>query len=628
MYNLPSIREQLEAVPTDPGCYIWKNEVGAVLYVGKAKSLRTRMKQYVLGQDERVKIPHMMEQVSIFEYIVCDTETEALVLEKNLIKQYDPPFNTDFRDDKSYPFIAITKGDVFPAVKYTREHHKNETRYFGPYTDSHAARDLVDTVRKIVPICHASCSEHKRILRQYQAHGTLISDKPCFDYHVGLGPGPCCGACTPEEYAKNVEKVERFLAGHRTEFIEALSLQMHDAADDLDFERAARYRDRLASITALQERQKAVSAGNFDADVIGFYREETICGVHVFVIREGRIIISNEFVLDKGLNHPNEEIIETFLLRYYDEASDIPRTVLIPEELPGSEALEEVLTGWRTNSHGAKVRIEVPKRGEKADLLKLAEKNARHTLMRFKVRTRYDEDRINNALLQLESALALPAAPLRIECFDISTIHGKHSVASMVVFSGGRKDTSAYRRFKVRMESEEANDFAMMSEVLARRYAPQRMADERFGSRPDLIIVDGGKPQLTAAMNQLKELGLDIPVAGLAKRDEELFVPWSDEPVVLPSGSPSLYLVKQVRDEAHRFAITFHREVRGKAMTVSILDDVEGLGPKRKKTLLREFGSFKKLKEASLEEIAALPGIPRKVAEEVRAVLDQFEDSR
>jgi excinuclease ABC subunit C len=267
----------------------------------------------------------------------------------------------------------------------------------------------------------------------------------------------------------------------------------------------------------------------------------------------------------------------------------------------------------------------VPSRGEKRDLLDLAQRNAKHTLMRYKVRTRYDEERINRALLELESALALPHAPLRIECFDISTIHGKHSVASMVVFTAGQPNKAQYRRFKVRLDTGEANDFAMMGEVLGRRYAPGRMADERFGSKPDLLIVDGGKPQLTAALQQLDALGIDdIPVAGLAKQDEELFVPWQDSgPVVLPSGSPALYLVKQVRDEAHRFAITFHRELRGKAMTASVLDDVTGLGPKRRKLLMKAFGSMKHLREAALEDVAAVNGIPHEVAEEVYAVLRQ-----
>lgn len=610
-----------------PGCYEWLDANGNILYVGKAKALKNRMWQYVQGSDERAKIPLMMEQVASFAYIVCDTETEALVLEKNLIQQYHPPFNVDFRDDKSYPFIAITKGERFPAIKYTREKHKPQTRYFGPYTDARAAHALVDIVRKTVSLCSANCALHKQLCRKIAAGGEPASDKPCFDYHVGLGPGPCCGAISPEDYAQHVARAERFLSGHRKEFIDSMSAEMKEAAAELDFERAARYRDRLASIEALQERQKAISNDTLNADIIGFYREETIAGAHVFVIREGRIIIGNDFILDKGRDIPTQSFVETFLLRYYSTATSIPPLVICRDSLDEAEAVEELLTLEKASPHGAKVHLEVPKRGEKAALLELAETNARHHLMRFKVRTSYEEERINKALLQLESALALPNAPMRIECYDISTIHGTHNVASMVVFTAGQKDAKQYRRFKIRMETDEANDFAMMSEVLARRFAPARREDGRFGSLPDLVIVDGGKPQLTAAAEQLGALGLDIPLAGLAKKDEELFVTWDNAaPVVLPSGSPSLYLVKQIRDEAHRFAITYHRQLRGKAMTASILDEVEGLGPKRRKLLQKHIGSFKKLKEASEEEIAAVPGIPREVAAEIRAVIEQFTE--
>lgn len=490
--GLSVLRHQLDSVPQLPGCYEWKDAEGNILYVGKAKALRNRMRQYVTGQDERAKIPLMMQQVASFEYIVCSNETEALVLEKNLIQQYHPPYNVDFRDNKSYPFLAITKGQPWPAIKYTREHHRSDTRYFGPYTDARAARDVLDIVRRIVPICSANCAEHKRLLRRIASGDETPLERPCFDYHVGLGMGPCCGACTKEEYDQAVRRAERFLSGQRKEFVDELEDEMHDAADALDFERAARMRKRLESIAALQEKQKAVTGSSLDADVIGFYREETITGVHVFVVREGRVIIGNEFILDKGLDTPTSTLTENFLLRYYDTATSVPKHVILAQMPDEVEDLEAMLTEQMGSAHGAKVRIEVPHKGEKAQLLRMAEQNAHHSLMRFKVRTSYEEERINAALLQLESALALPAPPMRIECFDISTIHGKHSVASMVVFTGGRKDSDQYRRFKIRMDSPEANDFAMMSEVLARRYAPERMADERFGSRPDLLIVDGG----------------------------------------------------------------------------------------------------------------------------------------
>jgi len=613
----PTVAEQIGSVPDAPGVYLWKDAAGDVLYVGKAKSLRKRMRQYTSGQDEREKIPLMMEQVATFDYVVTETEVESLVLEKNLIRQFHPPYNVDYRDDKSYPFIALTLEDPFPAIKFTREKHRPGTRYFGPYTDARAARETIDTVRRIVPICRATCPEWKRVT----AHDGAPTQRPCFDYHVGLGPGPCAGAITREEYAENVTRIARFLSGKHDDLEVELERRMREASGELDFESAARYRNRLEAVHAIRGRQKVVSARPLEFDIVGFFREETVAGVHVFAVREGRVLFGNEFVLDKGLDVPMTELVEGFLLRYYADVPDIPREIVLPELPEDPELVEEWLSSMRPE-RAARVRLTVPQRAERRDLLTLAEENARHTLMRFKVRTRYDEERLNSALLQLESALALPAPPLRIECYDISTLHGRHSVGSMVVFTNGRSDPKSYRRFKVRMDTDEANDFAMMGEVLRRRFAPERMADGRFGKRPDLVIVDGGKPQLTAAREVLGELGLsDIPVAGLAKREEELFVGWSDQPIILPSGSASLYLVKRVRDEAHRFAIEYHRKLRGKAMTASVLDDITGLGPKRKKALLKVFGSVKRLRQATVDEIAAVPGIPRDVAEEIVAVL-------
>ncbi|MEG1397676.1 MAG: excinuclease ABC subunit UvrC, partial [Raoultibacter sp.] len=549
------------------------------------------------------------------------------------ISQYSPFFNADFKDDKSYPFIALTKGDVFPAIKYTREKHRSGTRYFGPYTDSRAARELIDIARRIVPICASSCAGWRQLTRRLERGDLDVflgeEVKPCFDAHVGIGPGACCGWITPEAYRKNIKRIERFLSGQQREFLEDLREEMQQAADELDFERAARIKGRIDTIESLTDKQHVVSSRKLNADVVGVFREETIAGVHVFMIREGRVINGNEFVLNKGRDIPDEDLMHVFLLRYYDTTTSIPHEVIVRDMPEDAAVMQDWLTEKLANTHKARVRFSAPCKGEKNELLAMAETNAKHTLMRYKVRTNYEDKRINTALLQLESALALDEPPMRIECFDISTIHGKHSVASMVVFTNGKPDKNQYRRFRIRMETEESNDFAMMSEVLARRYAPERMADERFGARPDLLIVDGGKPQLTAAVEQLKNLGLtDISVAGLAKRDEELFVPWQETgPVVLPTGSASLYLVKQVRDEAHRFAITFHREVRAKAMTASVLDDVVGLGPVRKRALLKAFKSFRVLKAATLEEIKDAHVVPDEVAEELYAVLQQYNET-
>ncbi|MDO4290943.1 MAG: excinuclease ABC subunit UvrC [Eggerthellaceae bacterium] len=641
--KIARVKRELDAVPALPGVYLWKDADGQVIYVGKAKQLRARMRQYVSFQDDRAKIPLLVDQIDSFEYIVVDNEHESLVLEKNLINQHSPFFNADFKDDKSYPFIALTKGDRFPAIKYTREKHKPDTKYFGPYTDSRAARDLVDIARRVVPVCAASCADWRALKRKTEAlaakgeapsPGTFLGAdgaiRPCFDAHVGLGPGACCGQITPEGYAANVRRVERFLAGHHAEFVEELTAEMRAAAAELDFERAGRVKARIDTINSLTDKQHAVSARNLNADVVGFFREETVAGAHVLMVREGRIINSNEFVLNRGTDVPDLDLAHNFLLRYYDAATSIPHEVVMRALPEDADAMEAWLTEKLASPHGAKVRFCAPLRGEKAELVSMAETNAKHTLMRYKVRTNYDDKRVNDALLQLESALALDAPPMRIECFDISTIHGSYTVASMVVFTAGKPDKNQYRRFKIKTPLDEANDFLSMQEVMGRRYAPERMADERFGSKPDLIILDGGKPQLTAALAMFEEMGIDdIALCGLAKRDEELFVPWQDTgPVVLPGGSASLYLVKQVRDEAHRFAITFHRELRGKGMTASVLDDVAGMGPVRKKALLKHFKSFKNVKAATLEEIKAAHVVPDEVAEELVRVIAQYNESK
>lgn len=631
MANLDDIKKQLSRVPTEPGVYLWKDKDGQVIYVGKAKQLRARMRQYVNFQDDRAKIPLLVDQIASFDYIVTNNEHESLILEKNLINQYSPFFNADYKDDKSYPFIALTTEDAFPAIKFTREKHKAGTTYYGPYTDSRAARKLIEVARRVVPICSASCATWRSMKRAIDTKGleaySKTEHKPCFDCHVGIGPGACCGAISSEDYLARVAKVERFLKGKQNEFIEGIQTEMSEAAAELDFERAGRLKARIDAISALNEKQHVVSSSNLDADIIGIFREETIAGVHVLIVREGRVLNSNEFVLNKGLDVPDDDILHNFLLRYYDVTTSIPREVVCAKLPEDHKEMSTWLSEKLGNIHRAKVRFTAPEKGERHHLLSLAEVNAKHALMRYKVRTNYDDERINDALLQLESALALDGPPMRIECFDISTIHGSYTVASMVVFSGGRPDKNQYRRFKIRTPLDEANDFVSMQEVLGRRYAPDRMADERFGSKPDLLILDGGKPQLSAAMEQLSLLGLEIPMAGLAKRDEELFVPWQESgPVVLPTGSSSLYLVKQVRDEAHRFAISFHRELRGKGMNASILDDVAGIGPVRKKALMKAFRSFKGLREAGLQDLLDAHIVPEEVAHELYEVLQQYNE--
>ena len=679
--KIERLKKELEFVPTKPGCYLWKNAQGEVIYVGKAKQLRARMRQYIGFLDDRPKIPLLVSQIESFEYLVVNNEHESLVLERNLIAQYAPFFNADFKDDKTYPFIALTMDDMFPAIKYTREKHVKTTRYFGPFTDSRAARRLIEIARKVVPLCSARCPEWRRMQRALKARGTDASapalfacaknghttcadaaasadaaspasattsarkpvpapapssdvpvparhafSKPCFDCHVGLGPGACCGRVSPDEYAKNVEKVTRFLNGQHKEFQDELTHAMQTAAADLDFEKAARIKSRLDVLSSLHSKQNVQVGRLLDIDVIGMYREDELAGAHVLMVREGQVLNANEFVLNKGSNVPTQDLLHMFLLRYYEQTSSIPKEICVDELPEDQELMESWLTEKLASKKGARVRFSVPQKGEKAEFLKLANQQAKHTLLRYKVKNNYDTNRTNTALLQLENALAMERPPMRIECFDISTFHGAYTVASMVVFVNGKADTSQYRRFKIKAHLEEANDFLSMQEVMQRRYCAARMNDKDFGAKPDLIILDGGLPQLNAVIAMFDEMGVhDIALAGLAKRDEELFVPWQgSQPVVLPMGSPSLYLVKAVRDEAHRFAITFHRELRQKGMTTSILDEVSGIGPKRKKALLRYFGSFKNLRAATLEQLIDAHIVPDDVAREVHEVLQLY----
>lgn len=617
-HGTDDIRSQISRVPDDPGVYLWKDAEGTVLYVGKANALRKRMKQYAQGHDDRAMVPEMMSRVASFDYVVTTNEVESLILENNLIKQHHPRYNINYRDDKTYPYIALTAADPFPAVKYTREKHKAGTRYFGPYTDSKAARATIEVVRRVYPICRTDCVEWKRLTSK----GGVATGKPCFDYHVGKGPGPCVGAITRDEYATTVRSVASFLDGKQAGVARELEASMREAAGELDYERAARFRNRLDAVRSVLERQTIVSERKLDADAVGLFREETIAAAHVVHVREGRMLGASEFVLDQGLDVSDAELLEGFLLRYYDEASHVPREVFGPVLPLDAEAIE----AWLAQVRGAKARFAVPVRGEKARLLDLATTNARHALARYKFRSRYDEGRLNTALLQLESALALSAPPMRIECYDISTLHGRFSVGSMVVFEAGRADPSGYRRFKIRSETPEADDLAMMREVLTRRFAREAKEGSHFARRPDLLIVDGGKSQLAAASRALTEIGVGgIALAALAKREEELYVPGWDEPVVLPGGSPSLYLVKRVRDEAHRFAITYHRELRDKAMTASVLDEVPGVGPTRRKALLAAFGSVKRLRAATPEEIARVKGIPTDLASDIADFLGTWD---
>lgn len=635
--NLDRIRHEIENVPMLPGCYLWKNDEGKVIYVGKAKALRARMRQYVNFSDDRIKIPLLVSEIADFEYVVCESESEALILERNLVNKYKPYFNADLKDDKSYPYIAIT-GDFYPAIKFTREKRKPGTTYFGPYTNSINARKTVDVVRRLVPMCSANCTTWKQITRLIEKNKTSdekvirevinIDKKSCFDSTVGIAPGICTGKTSREEYLTSIEDVKDFLNGKKSKLVNNLYEKMNISAAELNFEQAKRYKEKLDIITSINAKQSITISSPINADVVGIYREETIAGVNVLILREGSIVNSLEFVLDKGLDVPEPDLMRSFLLRFADITTDVSNEIIVRNWSEENDDLLEIFTQKLNSKHGAKVHAIEAKRGEKFDLLKMSEVNAKHTLFQYKFKSGYDDDRCNTALLQLESALALDSPPLRIESYDISTIHGSYTVASMVVFTNGKPDKSQYRRFKIKTPLDEANDFLSMQEVMNRRFSDKNINDKRFGRLPDLVILDGGKPQLTAATKMLDEMGIkNVSLCGLAKRDEEIFVNWQTSgPVVLPSGSASLYLVKQIRDEAHRFAITYHRQLRGKGLTKSVLDDITGLGKARKAKLIKHFGSWINLKNASEKDILECGILPDEVLKEVVLVLKQYRE--
>lgn len=608
-----SVKQQLAKAPDRPGVYLFRDGEGGVLYVGKAKSLAKRLGSY-RSRDADARIAMMLDRVRALDYIVTGNEVEALILENTLIKRHRPPFNVSYRDDKSYPFIAVTTGDRFPRIVYTREKHRPETRYFGPYTDARAARETIDMLRRVFPL--RTCRGHE----PGKSTGT-----PCLMYHIERCPGPCIGAVSEEDYASIVDQVVAFLGGRESQVLDEIADRMRAAAEELQFEKAARLRNRIRAAERILARQKVVGGDDLDADVVGLAKEEGIAVVELFQVRRGALVASDAFVLDKGDEVPVGELVRSWMLRYYSESSHVPGAVLVGVDLPDAGALEEWLSGLRAASGvRGRTRVARPQRGEKAQLRAMADENARQSLTRFAARVRLDETRANKALSELVEALGLGALPYRIECFDISDIMGKQAVGSMVVFVGGLAAKNQYRRFRVRL-SDEPNDVAMMAEVLRRRFSRRgrgsgapRPGSGFAVSEPDLVIVDGGLPQLGAARNVLAELGIEgVASAALAKREEELYVVGRPDAIRLAPGSEGLHLVKRIRDEAHRFALAYHRELRGKAMTRSVLDDIPGVGPKTKRKLLRHLGSLARIKKAGVDELRAA-GITAAQAEAVR----------
>ena len=603
----PTIEEKLESLPAGPGVYQHKDAEGTVLYVGKAKNLRNRVRQYFQkSRSMEPRIEAMLKKAADLEIIVTDSEVEALILEANLIKKLKPRYNVNLKDDKSYPYIVITN-EPFPRVFVTRDIRRDGSRYFGPYTDVHNVRAALKTVRDIFMI--RSCN-------YFMDEETVKSGriKVCLDYHIKKCEGPCEGLVSRRQYNAMIDQVASVLQGKTGQLIEELQRQMQTMAAEKRFEDAAVIRDRIRGLQAYSEKQKVTDLDPIDRDIVGIASEEgDACGV-VFRLRDGNMVGRRHYYLGGVEGVREEDLLEAFLQQYYLDAEDIPREIFLPGPVPDDDSVRS----WLTNRRGEPVVLSSPPEGEGAKLVRLSVTNAKFLLGELKLQKMKRAEYVPAGITAMQRDLHLDTLPRKIECFDISNIQGSDSVASMVVFVDAKPRKSEYRKFKIGTV-EGPDDFASMREVIRRRYA--RVLEEH-GSMPDLVMVDGGKGQLSSAVEVLTSLGiLNQPIIGLAKRLEEVFLPGKTDPELIPKDSPGLRLLQQVRDEAHRFAITYHRTLRTKRTLATELHEIDGVGEKRAKELLEAFGSVQGVKFATLEQLAEIVG--EKLAERIREHLDK-----
>ena len=608
------LKEKLERLPKSPGVYLFRNEKGTIVYIGKAKVLRNRVRSYFQkGNDGRYQYDKLIRAIHDLEIIVTDNELEAMILESSLIRHHTPRYNVTLRDDKSLPYLKITN-ELYPRIFLSRRPAKDGSRYYGPFTDVQHVKRLLKTLKEILNIrkCNLIITQDSINRKKHRV---------CIYYDMGQCGGPCEGKVSPEWYAARIEMFLDFMKGKSGPLSEDLTRRMQEKAEEQEFELAAEIRDQIRVLEQLTVHQKVISPFPISRDVIALTREEDDACAVIFRIRNGRLVGRIPFFLKvrpevSGLAESAEsEILQAFLELVYQTENDLPDELHLPEAVPDLELLVEWIARKSTvaDKKGKKVQIEFPKIGDKAKLMKLAQENARLLLGERRLEV-HKRDIAPQALTTLKESLQLPRLPKIIEAFDVSNLHGQDAVASMVVFHNARPWKSNYRHFKIRNVTG-IDDFAMIAEVIGRRYRRLRLEEKPL---PDLILVDGGKGQLNAAKQVLDSLELsEIPVIGLAKRLEEVFVPGDSEPMILSKTSPALKLLQQVRNEAHRFAIQYHRKLRGKHLSISELDKVPGIGPARRKILLRKFGSIKRLKEASVEEISSLPGISMTLAEEI-----------
>ncbi len=597
------LQEKLKRVPAKPGCYLFKDKTGKILYVGKAGVLRNRVRSYFQkSRPYHPKLEALVRKIADIEWIVTDSEVEALILENNLIKEYKPRYNVSLRDDKSYPYIRITNED-FPRVFVTRKIVRDGSDYFGPYTDVKKVRFVLKTLQRIFPVRSCKFNLTPEVIRQKKI-------PLCLDYYIKKCQGPCQGLQSKEDYQQMIAQVRRFLKGKTADLVKELRAKMEERAKNLEFEEAALLRDRLKALEEYRNSQKIVQSDSLDRDVVAVAMEDKETCALVFRVREGKVIGKQHFFLKQAMWKDESEVIDAFLRQYYFNTDDVPQEIFLQTEVESAQALQQ----WLSQKSQRRVTVVVPKRGEKRKLVEMAVTNARYLLDELQLQKMKREQTVHFTVQALQRDLRLSKPPLVIECFDISNIQGSDPVASMVCFENGKPKKSAYRKYKITVK-DTPDDFAMMREVIERRY--RRLLEEKK-RLPDLIMVDGGKGQLSSAVQILRKLGLENqPVIGLAKRLEEVFVPGESEARMLPRTSSSLRLLQQIRDEAHRFAITFHRQRRAKRTLHSELDEIPGIGPKRRNQLLQTFGSVKNIARASVRELVEKGKLPQSIAEKV-----------
>lgn len=609
-------RRMLDSLPDRPGVYIFRDARGKVLYVGKGKSLRKRVMSYFnKGATGSVRTAHMIRRIRDFDFVVTANETEALLLEANFIKHHRPPYNVMLRDDKSYPYVAITLNEEFPRVIFTRNPHRPGTAYFGPFVSAGRLRETLDLLGKIFP--YRKC----RGVKPGRHTGS-----PCLNYHIGRCLAPCAGKVGQVEYRQMIHKLERLLGGKSEGLVEELRDAMKKAADAQRFEEATFLRNRMQALEHLLEKQNAMATGLDSLDVIGIHVEGEGANVQVLQVRDGNLVDRRSFFLKNTADEPAADILEQFMIHYYSTSIGLPHEVVLPPGGGDTELIQELLTG----QNGSKVEVRAGNRGKRRELAQMAARNAQMAFRQDQLRQVEKQGRPARALHELKETLELKRTPYRIECYDISNIGGEHAVGSMAVFIEGTPEPSQYRRFAIKKVLG-PDDFAMMTEVLSRRFArqaeaqPSQKKDPSFASRPDLVLVDGGAGQVSAALGALRFVGQEnIPVVGLAKKFEEIYFPGRRPPLRLPADSQALALLKRLRDEAHRFAVTYHRQKRSSTVTSSILDGIPGIGPTRKQAILAHFGSPERFLAATSDELEAVPGLPGKVAREAYAYIHKM----